>query len=182
MNGEKTKDTGSFLEEISDFFHRDLVSYIIKRILAIFPSLLLISFLVFIVIQLPPGDYVSSYIAKLQGQGESMPPEVMQEMREEYGLDKPFIVQYWNWIKGIIYTSSNTSYYRLYGSHHNWKYSFAYKTTVWYVIRQYLPLTVGLTFAVWLFQYLSYRRKIREMNHDLKIWKSTKKKAVLTTI
>ena len=74
MNGEKTKDTGSFLEEISDFFHRDLVSYIIKRILAIFPSLLLISFLVFIVIQLPPGDYVSSYIAKLQGQGESMPP------------------------------------------------------------------------------------------------------------
>lgn len=154
MNGEKTKNTGSFWKGISDFFHRDLVSYIVKRILAIFPSLLLISFLVFVVIQLPPGDYVSSYIAKLQGQGESMPLEVIQDMREEYGLDKPFVVQYWNWIKGIIYTPSNTSFYRLYGSHHNWKYSFAYKTTVWYVIREHLPLTVGLTFAVWIFQYL----------------------------
>ena len=60
MNGEKTKETGSFLQGIVDFFRRDLVSYIVKRILAIFPSLLLISFLVFIVIQLPPGDDVSS--------------------------------------------------------------------------------------------------------------------------
>ena len=171
MNGEKTKETGSFLQGIVDFFRRDLVSYIVKRILAIFPSLLLISFLVFIVIQLPPGDYVSSYIAKLQGQGESMPPEVIAEMREEYGLDKPFIVQYWNWIKGIIYTSSNTSYYRLYGSHHNWKYSFAYKTTVWYVIREHLPLTVGLTFAVWLFQYLfSIPLAVYSATHQYSFW------------
>ena len=74
MNDEKTKETGGFFEGIASFFRRDLVSYIIKRILAIFPSLLLISFVIFVVIQLPPGDYVSAYIAKLQGQGEQMPP------------------------------------------------------------------------------------------------------------
>ena len=77
MNGENTKETTGFWEDVKSFFRSDLVSYIVKRILAIFPSLLLISFVIFIVIQLPPGDYVSAYIAKLQGQGEQMPPEVI---------------------------------------------------------------------------------------------------------
>ena len=50
MNDEKTKETGGIFEGIASFFRRDLVSYIIKRILAIFPSLLLISFVIFVVI------------------------------------------------------------------------------------------------------------------------------------
>ena len=154
MNDEKTKETGGFFEGIASFFRRDLVSYIIKRILAIFPSLLLISFVIFVVIQLPPGDYVSAYIAKLQGQGEQMPPEVIEQLRADFDLDKPFLLQYWSWIKGIIWTPSNTTWYRLYGSHHNWKYSFSEGKPVWTVIREYLPLTVGLTLAVMIFQYL----------------------------
>ena len=154
MNDEKTKETGGIFEGIASFFRRDLVSYIIKRILAIFPSLLLISFVIFVVIQLPPGDYVSAYIAKLQGQGEQMPPEVIEQLRADFDLDKPFLLQYWSWIKGIIWTPSNTTWYRLYGSHHNWKYSFSEGKPVWTVIREYLPLTVGLTLAVMIFQYL----------------------------
>ena len=145
MNGENTKETTGFWEDVKSFFRSDLVSYIVKRILAIFPSLLLISFVIFIVIQLPPGDYVSAYIAKLQGQGEQMPPEVIAQLREDFDLDKPFLLQYWSWIKGIIWTPSNTSWYRLYHSHHNWKYSFSYQTNVWNVIGKYLPMTVTIT-------------------------------------
>lgn len=171
MNGENALEKTGFFEGISNFFRKELVQYIIKRILAMIPSLLLISFLIFVVIQLPPGDYVSAYIAKLQAQGEVMPPEVIAQLREDYGLDKPFLVQYWNWITGIIYTPSNTTWYRLYGSHHNWKYSFAYNTTVWYVIRQNLPLTVGLTLAVMIFQYLiSIPLAVYSATHQYSFW------------
>lgn len=154
MNEENTRSKTGFFEAIGNFFRKDLVSYIIKRILAIFPSMLLISFIIFVVIQLPPGDYLSAYVAKLAGQGEYLSADVIAQMREDFDLDKPFLGQYWSWITGIIYTPSNTTWYRLYGSHHNWKYSFAYKQTVWSVINSRLPLTVWFTLAVMVFQYL----------------------------
>lgn len=160
-----------FWTSVNDFFHQELVSYIIKRLLAIFPSLILISFLIFIVIQLPPGDYVSNYAAKIISEGEEMRPEEYEALRQEYGLDQPFIVQYWNWVSGIIYTPSNTMWYRLYGSHHNWKYSFSYKATVWAVIQSKLPLTVGLTLAVMIFQYLiSIPLAVFSATHQYSFW------------
>ena len=171
MNEAKTIETRGFWNGIVSFFRRDLVSYIIKRILVIFPSLLLISFVIFIVIQLPPGDYVSAYIAKLQGQGEQMPPEVIEQLRSDFDLDKPFIVQYWNWIKGIIYTPSDTSWYRLYHSHHNWKYSFSEGKPVWTVIKEYLPLTFWLTLAVMIFQYMvSIPLAVYSATHQYSFW------------
>ena len=55
----------ALMESVSDFFKKDLVQYIVKRVLMFIPTLLLISILVFFVIQLPPGDYVSAHIAAL---------------------------------------------------------------------------------------------------------------------
>ena len=60
----------TLLEAVVDFFEKDLVQYIVKRILMFIPTLLLISILVFFVIQLPPGDYVSAHIAALASEGE----------------------------------------------------------------------------------------------------------------
>ena len=54
---------------VVDFFKKDLVQYIVKRLLMFIPTLLLISVLVFFVIQLPPGDYVSAHIAALETEG-----------------------------------------------------------------------------------------------------------------
>lgn len=154
---EKAKSPGAMpaiFNAVRDFFRRDLTSYVIQRILLFIPTLLLISIIVFFVIQLPPGDYVSTAIAKLEQEGEEVTQEMIDEMRASYGLDKPIIVQYYLWVKDIIWTGSNTSFFRQYGSHHNWKYSFAYQTNVWNVVGKYLPMTVAVTLATMVLQYL----------------------------
>jgi peptide/nickel transport system permease protein len=152
LHGEEPK--GTFLESIRDFFRKDLVQYIVKRILMFIPTLLLISVLVFFVIQLPPGDYVSAHIAALATEGEYVDADYAAAMRADYGLDLPVWQQYVKWVKDIIWTPSDSTYYRLYGSHHNWKYSFAYGRDVWSVVEDRLGLTVGVTFIIMLFQYV----------------------------
>ena len=65
-------------------------------------TLLVVSALVFIIIQLPEGDYLTSYIAELESQGEAVNPEKIAYLKEEYGLDKPIWLQYVNWVLGIV--------------------------------------------------------------------------------
>jgi|TARA_B110000444_G_scaffold73166_1_gene68776 peptide/nickel transport system permease protein len=65
-------------------------------------TLLVVSALVFIIIQLPEGDYLTSYIAELESQGEAVDPEKIAYLKEEYGLDKPMWLQYVNWVVGIV--------------------------------------------------------------------------------
>ena len=62
-------------------------AYILKRILMMLPTLLVISFIVFVIIQLPPGDYLETYIAELESQGETVDKEKIAFLRQEYGLD-----------------------------------------------------------------------------------------------
>jgi peptide/nickel transport system permease protein len=144
----------SALDSIKAFFQKDLVQYIVRRILMFIPTLFLISILVFFVIQLPPGDYVSAHIASLATEGELVDADYAASMREDYGLDLPVWQQYLKWVKDIIWTPSDTPYYRLYHSHHNWKYSFAYGRDVWSVVNDRLGLTIGVTAIIMLFQYL----------------------------
>jgi peptide/nickel transport system permease protein len=56
----------------------------------------------FIIIQLPPGDFLTSYIANLAQQGDTVSEQQVQIMRETYGLDKPVYIQYLKWIRGAI--------------------------------------------------------------------------------
>ncbi len=81
-----------------------MLNYIIKRIIMMIPTLLLISFITFIIIQLPPGDYLTTYITQLAELG-GINPEVLktvEAMRVRYGLDRPSYVQYWKWISKIV--------------------------------------------------------------------------------
>lgn len=144
----------SFGKVLRDFFKKDLVQYIAKRIIIFIPTLFLISILVFIVIQLPPGDYVSSHIAALATEGEFVDADYAQTLREDYGLDLPIHEQYLKWVKDIIWTPTDSTYYRLYGSHHNWKYSFAYGKDVWDVVDDRLGLTILVTAIIMIFQYV----------------------------
>ncbi len=143
----------TFGEVLKDFFGKDLVQYILKRVLMFIPTIFLISILVFFVIQLPPGDYVSSYVSKLASEGEFLNEADIQSLREEYGLDDPVPVQYWKWIRDIIWTPTDSQYYRLNHSHHNWKYSFAYGKNVWSVIEERLAITIIVTAIIMVFQY-----------------------------
>ena len=143
----------NFLDSLKEFFKKDLVQYIVKRLFMFIPTLFLISVLAFFVIQLPEIDYVDREIAKLAAEGEFVTQEEADALRAEYGLDLPLHERYLKWVSGIIWTSSDSSYYRLYESHHDWKYSFAYGKNVWDVIDDRLGLTILVSALIMLFQY-----------------------------
>ena len=71
-----------------------MLRYLIHRVFIMIPTLLAISLIVFVIIQLPPGDYLTSYINELQSQGEAVDEAKIAFLREQYGLDKPWWQQY----------------------------------------------------------------------------------------
>ena len=153
MEETTVKEKGRILDSLREFFKKDLVRYIIKRLLMFVPTLFLISVLAFFVIQLPEIDYVDREIAKLAAEGEFVSQEEAAALRAEYGLDLPLHERYIKWVSGIIWTPEDSSYYRLYESHHDWKYSFAYGKNVWDVIDDRLGLTILVSALIMLFQY-----------------------------
>jgi peptide/nickel transport system permease protein len=79
-----------------------MVAYIIKRIVLMIPTLIGISMIAFMIIQLPPGDYLTSLLASMRDSGQVVDEAQMARMREIYGLDDPIWLQYWKWISGIL--------------------------------------------------------------------------------
>lgn len=107
-------------------------TYILRRILGMIPTVLIISIISFLIIQLPPGDFLTSYIANLQQTGETADETVVAELRARYGLDKPVMVQYGIWMKNIVLKG-------------DFGQSFAYNKPVKDLIWEKLALTVVLT-------------------------------------
>ena len=79
-----------------------MASYIARRLVLMIPTILLISFISFGIIVLPPGDYLTSYIASLEAQGEQADMDQIAFLRRTYGLDQPFYVQYWRWFTNVL--------------------------------------------------------------------------------
>ena len=75
-----------------------MLYYLVQRIFVMIPTLLVISFLIFVIIQLPPGDYLSNQLLELQSQGDQAATERIAFLRQQYGLDKPFFEQYGVWL------------------------------------------------------------------------------------
>lgn len=79
-----------------------MLRYIAHRLLIMAPTLIAISFIVFVVIQLPPGDYLTTLIEELRELGEPADLKQIEALREEYGLDQPFLIQYFDWVAGLV--------------------------------------------------------------------------------
>lgn len=79
-----------------------LLTYVVKRILWAVPFLFVVSLVAFALIQAPPGDYVTTFAATLAQSGDVVDMERLNALRERYGLDQPFLVQYWKWISGVV--------------------------------------------------------------------------------
>jgi peptide/nickel transport system permease protein len=79
-----------------------LLAYIIRRILWAVPFLFVVSLIAFALIQAPPGDYISTFASTLAASGDVIDQERLVALRERYGLDQPFFVQYWRWISGVL--------------------------------------------------------------------------------
>ena len=79
-----------------------MIQQIIKRLLLLPLLLFIFSVFAFVIIQAPPGDFVTSYIAELAASGSSMDRMQIDALREQYGLDQPAYVQYGKWISRIV--------------------------------------------------------------------------------
>lgn len=117
-----------------------MARYIIWRIAMMIPTLMIISALIFLIIELPPGDYFESYIAELQAQGETVNAAEIQALRTEYGFDKPALFRYFYWIAGMLTG--------------DFGYSFEYKMPVSDVVGDRLWLTVMVSFVTISFTWL----------------------------
>jgi peptide/nickel transport system permease protein len=89
-----------------------MTTYIIRRLLHALLVLFMVTLIVFFVMRLLPGDPLIIYVAQT-AELEAMPPEMLDELRREFGLDKPIAVQYINWVLGILRGDFGTSiFYR----------------------------------------------------------------------
>ena len=102
-------------------------------------TLLAISALIFFIIQLPPGDYLSNYIAELQSQGEAVTGEKVEFLKKQYGLDRPLVEQYVVWVTSLLQGDLG--------------YSFEHNLPVSKVVGDRLILSVVLNFATVIFIY-----------------------------
>jgi peptide/nickel transport system permease protein len=79
-----------------------MTRYIAQRLLLLPFLLLVYSFVIFAIIQAPPGDFLTSYVATLSASGTSISAEQVQALRHDYGLDQSFIVQYLRWLQNLL--------------------------------------------------------------------------------
>jgi peptide/nickel transport system permease protein len=125
-----------------------MLKFLVHRVLIMIPTLLVISFLTFVIIQLPPGDFLSNQIAELKSQGDSAAMEKAEFLRRQYGLDKPFVEQYGVWVG--LWPSEQGFSGLLQG---NLGWSFEYDLPVKDVVGDRLLLTFVLNFVTILFTW-----------------------------
>src|SRR3954469_12915873 len=79
-----------------------MLNYVARRILLMIPTLFVISLLVYVIIDLPPGDCVTSQIDELLSRGDPDALARAEELRHLYGLDQPLMTRYFSWLLGIF--------------------------------------------------------------------------------
>lgn len=117
-----------------------MLRYILGRILMMIPTLFIISFLVFCIIELPPGDYFESYVAELRAVGEDADLAEIEMLKERYGFDQPFLYRYVDWVSGFFVG--------------DFGYSFEYRMPVADVVGDRLWLTIVLSFVTIVFTWI----------------------------
>lgn len=79
-----------------------MLRFVAGRLVVMVLTLWAVSFVAFAIIQLPPGDYLTTYVATLSAQGERVDPRMIETLRQQYGFGEPYLVQYWKWVSGIL--------------------------------------------------------------------------------
>ena len=118
-----------------------MILYIIKRMFYLFPLAILISILSFIIIQLPPGDYVTEWEYNMIAQGYNPTEEEILMLKERYHLDKTYVEQYVRWMSNIIF----------YG---DFGVSFTYNKPVSDILSERVPRTIAISLGAILVQWI----------------------------
>lgn len=117
-----------------------MLNYVVHRLLLMVPTLLLISVVTFVIIQLPPGDYLDTLVSELRASGEPADLQRAEFLRKQYGLDQPLWVQYGRWLRGLLQGDLG--------------FSFEYDRPVSQVIGEHLALTVVVSVGAILFTWI----------------------------
>jgi peptide/nickel transport system permease protein len=117
-----------------------MLGYILRRILYMIPTLFGISLIAFLIIQLPPGDYLTSMVANMESSGQTVDPNQIAQLREQYGFDQPIYVQYAKWITGIVTRGD-------FGQSFQWRQPVS--ALVWGQLGTTLMITVASLLFVW---------------------------------
>ena len=115
-----------------------MMRFVLRRILYMIPTMIIISMIAFAIIQLPPGDFMTSVLAGLAATGETLDSTMVEALREQYGLGQPIYVQYYKWISGIVL-------------HGDFGLSFEWNRPVSEMIWEKLGLTFFISFVTLIF-------------------------------
>ncbi|MQY69735.1 MAG: ABC transporter permease subunit [Firmicutes bacterium] len=117
-----------------------MLSYFIRRLIYMVILLTIVSVAAFVIIELPPGDYVTSYILSLEAQGAAPSAELAAALRKQYGLDLPLHLRYFKWGWKML--------------HGDFGLSFQYNEPVSELIAERLSLTIIISLFAFAFTYL----------------------------
>ena len=116
-----------------------MIGFIVNRFLLALITIWVVTVISFALIQLPPGDYITSFVAQLMSQGEQVSDQEAAQLRQQYGLGDPFVVQYYKWLEKAAVG--------------NFGISMEYQRPVTQVIGDRIFLTAALAFSAALFTY-----------------------------
>lgn len=117
-----------------------MISYMVRRLAYMIPTVFLISIAAFVIISLPPGDYLTTLITQMKAQGGDIDQARIAALQARYGLNSPLWVQYFKWIGGVFTGDFGES--------------FELNRPVSTVLAQRLPLTVVLSFSTLIFTWI----------------------------
>jgi peptide/nickel transport system permease protein len=117
-----------------------MLRYTLRRIMMMIPTLIAISIVSFVIIQLPPGDFLTAYIGNLEAEGQGIDEATIAGLRARYGLGQPIYVQYAKWIWGVL--------------HGDFGQSFRWNAPVADLIWGRLGLTVLVSFVTLIFTWI----------------------------
>ena len=117
-----------------------MLEYVLRRIAVMFLVLVAVSVCAFAIIQLPPGDFLTDYIAALQMRGTSVDQAEIEALRHQYGLDRPIYAQYLRWMSKIVRGDMG--------------WSFSYRRPVSDLLQERLPMTILISVLSLLFVYV----------------------------
>ncbi len=118
-----------------------MLAYIARRVAIMIPMLVLLSIIAFVIIQLPPGDYLTTYINARIAAGEVFNEAEIDRLRAQYGLDQSVYVQYYKWMSNILLRGQ-------FGQ------SFFWGRPVNALLAERLPLTLAVSFSSLLVVYV----------------------------
>lgn len=117
-----------------------MLAYIVRRVLMLIPVLFAISLVSFAIIELPPGDYLTSLMAEMRAQGVELTPAEQEALKRQYGLDQSLITRYWVWMHNIF-------------TEGDFGRSFSWNRPVADILAERVPLTIIISLFTTLFVF-----------------------------